>query len=571
MQVTFYKYSGERNVVDKSEELTPTNTVQTWSSVTLKEGTSVINPTLLLNFPQNSVPEDWGNYAYIEEFNRYYFIDNIITRTNRLIEVSMSVDVLYTYMSQIKANTAIIDTSASNTLVDRLLPINMPCRVKNQFEVLINYFPTAFSPTVDQKFAVVNVLGTGLSSDNVCVVYNYPNTKYFRQPSGDVTFTPLRRYLVKVNWSKDAPDNDPYHRLDGLLSEISADNTIASWILNIKIYPFETSAFLTYVPEDPYYDAQSSSLEGMSAFGCGLVNYSSSENSWLGIIVGDRTLNAKGIPCYSTFNRKIVDVFLNCTSFDDDYLEYPPYCKYYLYLPYYGKIEVDYYAIVGKYIHIQYLMDWDSGYCTIFVSAEDTNSSRDVNFNEIGHVNLLAQLNIQLGVDVPITLSNAAENDRKREALNAQYMTSALQSGVGAVAGTIGSMGLGVANPAMAPVAIAGVVGSAASGITGAISAGINYNAAASLLVDSATVQGNLASVAQYFGPTNIILYRIRKDYLAESLFQQYQGLDSLKEVQLSTCSGFTKVQNIHLRLDSQALSSEYSEVENLLKSGVIF
>lgn len=43
------------------------------------------------------------NYAYIDVFGRYYFIDNMRVKAGNIIELSMSVDVLFTWKTQILA------------------------------------------------------------------------------------------------------------------------------------------------------------------------------------------------------------------------------------------------------------------------------------------------------------------------------------------------------------------------------------------------------------------------------------------------------------------------------------
>ena len=49
------------------------------------------------------------NYAYIPAFNRYYFINKIEAYRTGLFILTMSVDVLETYKTEIKGMLAIID------------------------------------------------------------------------------------------------------------------------------------------------------------------------------------------------------------------------------------------------------------------------------------------------------------------------------------------------------------------------------------------------------------------------------------------------------------------------------
>lgn len=80
-------------------------TVGTSASCALKDGTSVLRPVLRIQTSDNVY--DY-NYLRITEFNRYYFIDDIISLNNNIWEVKAHVDVLETYKNAILANTAVI-------------------------------------------------------------------------------------------------------------------------------------------------------------------------------------------------------------------------------------------------------------------------------------------------------------------------------------------------------------------------------------------------------------------------------------------------------------------------------
>lgn len=71
----------------------------------LKADTSVLKPTLIL---QSASSLAGFNYMYIQDFNRYYFIDDIVSKNNVIWEVSGHVDVLQTYKAGILSNTAVL-------------------------------------------------------------------------------------------------------------------------------------------------------------------------------------------------------------------------------------------------------------------------------------------------------------------------------------------------------------------------------------------------------------------------------------------------------------------------------
>ena len=73
---------------------------------TLKEGTSIINPVILIDCDISNV--NTCNYMTIESFNRQYFVNDIKSIRNGLVEFSCHVDVLSTYATEIKGNRAIV-------------------------------------------------------------------------------------------------------------------------------------------------------------------------------------------------------------------------------------------------------------------------------------------------------------------------------------------------------------------------------------------------------------------------------------------------------------------------------
>ena len=101
MTIILYQNTSELNAVDKT--ISELATI----SGTLREQSSIINPVINISNIENYV--DSANYAYITEFNRYYFITNIDSVRENLWRISLHVDVLYTYRDEIRANSAIIE------------------------------------------------------------------------------------------------------------------------------------------------------------------------------------------------------------------------------------------------------------------------------------------------------------------------------------------------------------------------------------------------------------------------------------------------------------------------------
>lgn len=99
MDITLYQNISENNRVGKTLINAKTFTGN------LRQSTSIINPVIMLNADNPTA----YNYAYIPAFNRYYFINKIEAYRTGLFILTMSVDVLETYKTEIKGMLAIID------------------------------------------------------------------------------------------------------------------------------------------------------------------------------------------------------------------------------------------------------------------------------------------------------------------------------------------------------------------------------------------------------------------------------------------------------------------------------
>lgn len=96
--ILLYQNISEKNRMNK--DLNPPVTF----TGDLKENSSIIDPIILLESPINVVC--LYNYAYIAEFNRYYFINDMVTISNTLTQIYLHVDVLMSFKDYIKANMA---------------------------------------------------------------------------------------------------------------------------------------------------------------------------------------------------------------------------------------------------------------------------------------------------------------------------------------------------------------------------------------------------------------------------------------------------------------------------------
>lgn len=100
-----------------------------WHSLTgeLRGSSSIITPTILIRqtsdmtIGNESQPLSKCNYMFINNFNRYYYITDIISVRNSAVEIHGRVDVLKTYADEIYDNSGYILRSASRSNVSRYL------------------------------------------------------------------------------------------------------------------------------------------------------------------------------------------------------------------------------------------------------------------------------------------------------------------------------------------------------------------------------------------------------------------------------------------------------------------
>ena len=101
MTITLCVNNSEKNKLGKS--LSNLNVF----SGSLKGETSVTNPVIIMELEN---PTGF-NYAYIPEFGRYYFIDDMVSVRTGLWKISMKVDVLESFKNNIRGIPVILSDS----------------------------------------------------------------------------------------------------------------------------------------------------------------------------------------------------------------------------------------------------------------------------------------------------------------------------------------------------------------------------------------------------------------------------------------------------------------------------
>lgn len=115
MTLQFYNISDDPRVVKK----TLGTVTQTLNNVYMKDDTDLITPTFILTGNINAAT--FGNYLYVTEFSRYYYIRNQVTLFGGKTGIQCEIDPLMTWADQI-LNTDVVVFNQSNTdLADSLI------------------------------------------------------------------------------------------------------------------------------------------------------------------------------------------------------------------------------------------------------------------------------------------------------------------------------------------------------------------------------------------------------------------------------------------------------------------
>ena len=224
----------------------------------------------------------------------------------------------------------------------------------------------------------------------------------------------------------------------------------------------------------------------------------------------------------TTASAQYIEVDCGSVSVEENYgayLDYEPYTKAELYLPYIGIHAISIDDIMDKTVTIKYHIDILSGACVAYVKC-----GASVLYSFIG----------QCASSIPIT-----GND----------WTNVI-NGVLSIAGSIGSMV--ATGGATAPMSVAGIASTAVNAMKP------NIEKSGSL----SGTGGMLGIQTPY-----IILTRPRQAVPAGQ--NRFIGYPAFITEILGNISGYTEVESIHLE-GIQATGAELSEIETILKTGVI-
>ena len=230
---------------------------------------------------------------------------------------------------------------------------------------------------------------------------------------------------------------------------------------------------------------------------------------------------------------------INCGSivvpeWYNNYLDYAPYSKAHVYLPFIGIVELDVDDIVGHGVNILYHVDAYNGSCI----AQITVAKTDYN-------NTVYQFSGNCAVDMPLAGGSQASIR----------------------AGLIGAAATGISS-------VVGGLASLLSGNVGGAIAGVSYgigNAVTQAVSQKSSVQHSGTFGASYGAmgikkPYIIIRRPIQKQVLN---YNAEYGFPAHKRVVIGQCQGFLRVREVHVQSPTATIE-ERRRIDELLREGII-
>lgn len=276
----------------------------------------------------------------------------------------------------------------------------------------------------------------------------------------------------------------------------------ADYVNSVKVYPFA----ITYV----------ASLDGQTAFKLG--------KATIGGVLAQPFVYAR---------KTVLLNSIMITPKYNNFMDYEPYTKIELYVPYFGFLELPTNEVMGKRIYIYLGVDFDTGMGTIYIQVD-------------GRV--IMTTSNKIGIDIPLGSSNLNEVVKENVANAIKTVAGVAMFAVGGAVGkTTGALLV-------------------AKGLTTAISSGVDI-----MTNGIRYSRGSLTGGHDMLGsPTSIYVIITRPNAVEiDSNYNHIKG-KPLGDIRvLSTLRGFTQIDQIHLHDMPNALDEEMKEIESLLRKGV--
>lgn len=382
---------------DKKIELNKSITTALQWTLTglLRVPTDIINPVIEIEETADVSPLKFS-YCKINEFDRYYFIENAVcVRTGRWM-ITLHEDVLMSHQSYILAQNAFVLRWSAST--DKTIRDN-ECNFEYKKEVTtVNVVNTAGTTVTNLT------VSPSPTTYNTIIAYMTDNVRHYSTGSNPFqSASQPNTYITGANVS-----TEYYAGVGGIAYDIARaaykNSALRSYIKHITMYPFEITTTL--------------------------------DSAITTIKLGDTDVAISSpfrYPNYGIERILIADFKIssseNNTLYADDFTAAEPYSNYEIYIPYVGWVNLPSEYAINKRIRVWYAVNYEEGTATAYVSSGA--SIYDIIYTSP----------CTMGTKISLSYDNTLELETARNAL---YLNTAASLGGVALASQSGAEGAGI-------------------------------------------------------------------------------------------------------------------------------
>ena len=450
-----------------------------------------------------------ANYAYIPEFNRYYFINDIISVRKNIWQLVMNVDVLMSYKDEILNLDAFVTRNEFD-----FNPLVKDDLVSYFYDKEVSEFIPAKGDKVNKTFDTKQVV---INNNITITVVNEDielNLDAITAPDESLPSV----YAPATGDSMTSITYATYSTMiTHLARRLQEDDTLAGFIISLMVFPFTIET--TQYPDH-------------------LLKLGNTELDETG-----SSKNPKHDDVYVANLEKQTSryyVIADFTITGDSFLDYEPYSQYEIYLPYIGWISMSADNILNNRIIVYYIVNYVTGLSQVTIF--DTTNNK-----------ILYTGGCQLGVKLGVNTTTQREVNDNRTSNGISLGVGLLTSAVSIIAGAV----------TYNPVAVAGGVITAGSTVAKFV-----QNENTNYLRASGSVNSGQAGL--YLPQEVRIRKTIMKPKNYNDDYAKLFGKPLNEYRKLNTVHGYTTVGNLHIENIASASRTEHDQLKALLEEGII-
>lgn len=519
--ITLYQLKCEPHVVNKGA----TNLLNPVGEImgALREEINILAPSILIEYPK--LPD--FDYVYIPKLFRYYFVQSYNCVRNNIYRIELKVDVLYSFNYDIRKQNCYItrnENTTNNTLVDERRPLSdVPS---------ISIYDTS-----DATYKTTNNCITCTIDQNNFSGYNFVVTTIVDNvPSGSITPPTYGSFLPTIAPYTAGKLPMALLRDDARIVQLSLikDSTKSGFFESIIAYPFDVTTFTTntgtplvnFIFGDPVYYIDKDTLDFVQT-------------------TPTNPLKCKYLNSVSLGYAIISDFKIYApTSGSQRYISFEPYTTMEMYIPFVGWVKLNCVDIWDSRIVVYYGIDVSSGFATAFVYNVDAQK-------------LVYSSSCQIGVKLPLSTTNAEENERQKQNNVSNLTLGLISSGL--------SAGIGVAtkNPL-------GVI----SGILSVANTIKSYSNANNLMFERGQVMFTSTETGFYTNQNKVLVKCTTHTPISvtESVYKELNGYPVNQYKVLTLVTGYTEISDMHYVPNTLTYitKNEIDEIISLARDGII-